>query len=77
MEKIWLNEYPAGVPHEIDLNEFSSLKDIIERGLKIDWFSYDNKVGCVAATDRNYIDKVIKKTYNRKVPISYKEVFNV
>ncbi len=31
MEKIWLNEYPSGVPHEIDVNEFSSLKDIIEK----------------------------------------------
>ncbi len=31
MEKIWLNEYPAGVPAEIDLNEFASLKDILEK----------------------------------------------
>ncbi|MCC6135106.1 MAG: long-chain-fatty-acid--CoA ligase [Candidatus Contendobacter sp.] len=31
MEKIWLKEYPAGVPAEIDLNEFSSLKDILEK----------------------------------------------
>ena len=31
MEKIWLNEYPSGVPHDIDINEFSSLKDIIEK----------------------------------------------
>ncbi len=31
MEKIWLKEYPSGVPHEIDVNEFSSLKDIIEK----------------------------------------------
>ena len=31
MEKIWLKEYPSGVPHDIDINEFSSLKDIIEK----------------------------------------------
>ncbi|MDG4594136.1 MAG: long-chain-fatty-acid--CoA ligase [Candidatus Contendobacter sp.] len=31
MEKIWLREYPPGVPAEVDLNEFSSLKDIFEK----------------------------------------------
>ncbi len=31
MEKIWLKEYPPGVPADIDLNEFSSLKDILEK----------------------------------------------
>ncbi|QQS55401.1 MAG: long-chain-fatty-acid--CoA ligase [Candidatus Competibacteraceae bacterium] len=31
MEKIWLREYPEGVPAEIDLNEFASLKDILEK----------------------------------------------
>ncbi|NNM14279.1 MAG: AMP-binding protein [Gammaproteobacteria bacterium] len=31
MEKIWLEQYPEGIPHEVDLNEFSSLKDIIEK----------------------------------------------
>ncbi|MFZ4791365.1 MAG: long-chain-fatty-acid--CoA ligase [Candidatus Competibacteraceae bacterium] len=31
MEKIWLKEYPAGIPAEVDLNEFSSLKDILEK----------------------------------------------
>ena len=31
MEKIWLCEYPPGVPTEIDLNEFGSLKDILEK----------------------------------------------
>ncbi len=31
MEKIWLKEYPQGVPAEIDLDEFSSLKDILEK----------------------------------------------
>lgn len=31
MEKVWLKEYPEGVPAEIDLGEFSSLKDILEK----------------------------------------------
>lgn len=31
VEKIWLKEYPPGIPAEIDLNEFSSLKDILEK----------------------------------------------
>ena len=31
MEKIWLREYPPAVPAEVDLNEFSSLKDILEK----------------------------------------------
>lgn len=31
MEKVWLKEYPSGVPSGIDLNEFASLKDILEK----------------------------------------------
>ena len=31
MEPIWLGQYPDGVPAEIDRDEFSSLKDILER----------------------------------------------
>ncbi len=31
MEKIWLREYPPGVPAEVDLSEFASLKDILEK----------------------------------------------
>lgn len=30
MEKVWLNEYSEGVPHEIDLSRYRSLKEIIE-----------------------------------------------
>ena len=28
MEPVWLNSYPKGVPHEIDLDEFSSVTDV-------------------------------------------------
>jgi len=31
MEKIWLKQYPQGVPAEVDLGEFKSLKQILER----------------------------------------------
>ena len=31
VEKIWLKEYPSGVPAEVDLTEFASLKDILEK----------------------------------------------
>ena len=30
-EKVWLKEYPEGVPAEIDVNEFASVVDILER----------------------------------------------
>ena len=30
MEKIWLKEYPAGVPAEIDVNRYASVKQIFE-----------------------------------------------
>lgn len=30
-EKVWLSEYPEGVPAEIDLSEFSSIVDVIDR----------------------------------------------
>ena len=31
MEKIWLKSYPEGVPETVDMDEFSSLKDILVR----------------------------------------------
>jgi len=31
VDKIWLSQYQENVPHEIDLNEFTSLRDIIEK----------------------------------------------
>lgn len=33
MEKIWLKSYPAGIPAEIDENEYSSLADFFARGV--------------------------------------------
>jgi long-chain acyl-CoA synthetase len=31
MDKIWLKEYPEGVPAEIDVNEFASLAEFLEQ----------------------------------------------
>ncbi len=33
-DKVWLSEYPAGVPAEIDLDEFASIVDVIDRSCK-------------------------------------------
>ena len=30
MEKIWLKQYPAGVPAEIDVNQYSSLVALLD-----------------------------------------------
>ena len=35
MEKIWLKHYPAGVPAEIDLDEFRSIGDLFARSEKL------------------------------------------
>ncbi len=34
MEKIWLKHYPAGVPAEIDVNEFRSIGDLFDKSVK-------------------------------------------
>lgn len=34
MEKIWLNEYPKGVPAEIDVDAYASIIDVIEKGIQ-------------------------------------------
>ncbi len=33
MQKPWLNSYPAGIPEEIDINEFSSVADIFDTSI--------------------------------------------
>ena len=35
MEKIWLKHYPAGVPAEIDVNEFRSIGDLFDKSVKL------------------------------------------
>ena len=47
MERIWLKQYPSGVVADIDLQEFSSLKDILEKSCEKyrDLPAYSN-MGC-------------------------------
>ena len=30
MDKVWLKSYPAGVPAEIDVNQYASVRDVLE-----------------------------------------------
>jgi long-chain acyl-CoA synthetase len=30
VEKIWLSSYPPGVPAEIDINEYASVREVFE-----------------------------------------------
>ncbi len=34
MEKVWLARYPAGVPHQIDLHEFRSIPDLLDKSVQ-------------------------------------------
>ncbi len=34
MEKIWLKSYPPGIPAEIDVNEYASVRDIFEEAVR-------------------------------------------
>jgi long-chain acyl-CoA synthetase len=34
MNKIWLQSYPAGIPAEIDLNEYTSLNDVLDQSCR-------------------------------------------
>ena len=51
------------------------LKDIIERGLQNPWFGYGTKRGCIMTSDKDFVYNIVTKTYNRPVPVPYKEIF--
>ena len=34
MDKIWLKQYPEGIPAEISVDEYRSLKEILERSCR-------------------------------------------
>jgi len=34
MERIWLKHYPPGVPHDVDLSQYSSLVDLIDQSFR-------------------------------------------
>ncbi len=53
------------------------LKDILERGLSIKYFSYDKKWPCLIANkDEKFIDEVMPKIWNKLTPVPWKEVFD-
>jgi len=53
------------------------LNEIIERGLNIKYFSYDNKGPCWMGVDKNWVKKYASKTYGDiEVPVDYKKIFN-
>ena len=63
---------------QVSLGNFfeESLKDIIERGLKIKYFGKYVDT-CLIAEDRKFInDYVVKKIYGKPLPVPYSEVFN-
>jgi long-chain acyl-CoA synthetase len=33
VEKIWLQQYPKGVPADIDVNEYASVRDVFEESV--------------------------------------------
>lgn len=34
MDKVWLSQYPAGIPPEIDVGEYASLREVLERSCR-------------------------------------------
>lgn len=53
-----------------------SLKDILDRGLKIKYFAYGEKHTCLSGNrDYEFVQKYMPKIWTHKKPVSYKEVF--
>ncbi len=53
-----------------------SLKDILNRGLKIKYFAYGEKHTCLAGNkDHEFVQKIMPKIWTSKEPVSYKKVF--
>ena len=50
------------------------LKDIIERGLRINYFGKHIDT-CLVGEDREFIDKYVVKTYGKPLPVPFSEVF--
>lgn len=66
---------PCGFIHIAIGNLFEeSLKDILDRGLRIKWFNVFYPT-CPAGEDRKWIRKYMSKFYGKPLPISWKEAF--
>jgi len=53
MEKVWLDSYPEGIPHEINIDEHSSVLDIFEKS--VDKYG-DNPAYCNMGTTLTYLE---------------------
>jgi hypothetical protein len=54
-----------------------SLKDIVNRGLNLNWFNPKVKMPCVCGVDRTFIDQVVAPTYGDvPVPVHYTKIFS-
>lgn len=66
---------PCGFIHISIGNIFEeSLKDIIERGFRIKWFSTYQKL-CLSGENRYFVRNYMSKFYGKPLPISYKDAF--
>jgi long-chain acyl-CoA synthetase len=59
MEKPWLKSYPAGVPENIDLTEFSSIVDVLEQSCEKykDRMAYHNMGSELTYADLDYLTR--------------------
>ena len=51
-----------------------SLKDIIDRGMRIKWFG-NHCANCLSGENKRFIREHMSKFYGKPLPISYKEAF--
>ncbi len=66
---------PCGFIHISIGNIFQEpLKDIIERGFKIKYFSSRHPI-CLSGEDRSFINKYMRKFYGKPLPIHWSEAF--
>lgn len=71
------NVMPCPYMH-ISLGNFfeESLKDIVNRGLNIKWFTPKAKMPCLVGTDRVFIDQVLFPTFGDvEIPVRYDKIF--
>ncbi len=67
--------YPCyGIPITFGNIMQEQLKSILDKMAQIKWFKENQKL-CLCAENKMFINKYISKTFGRKKPISWKEVF--
>jgi long-chain acyl-CoA synthetase len=79
MERVWLKHYPSGVPADVDLNEFSSLGDLFDKGVasyaqRAAYISMDKSItyaelDTLSAAFGAYCQNVLKLTKGARIAI--------